>query len=183
MSPGDERIPFTARMGDPGPMGLACFAATTFVLSCINAGLVPADVQPVVFGLALFYGGAVQVIAGVVEFVKGNTFGAVAFCSYGAFWMSFWYLSGNAGLLIGASTADDAKGIGVFLLAWTIFTAYMFVASFRTNAALVATFAVLTATFIALTIGEFAEMSSVHKLGGWPASSRRSWPGTPPSPA
>src|SRR5947199_2468822 len=79
---------------DPGPLGLAAFAATTFVLSMINANLVsgPLTDVPVVLGLALAYGGLVQLIAGIWEFRTGNTFGAVAFCSYGAFWISFYFL-------------------------------------------------------------------------------------------
>src|SRR4030081_2171591 len=79
---------------DPGPLGLAAFAATTFVLSMINADLVSGPVTdiPVVLGLALAYGGIAQLIAGIWEFRTGNTFGAVAFCSFGAFWISFYFL-------------------------------------------------------------------------------------------
>ncbi|MFN8081624.1 MAG: acetate uptake transporter [Kineosporiaceae bacterium] len=162
-----EQVPFTARVADPGPLGLACFALTTFVLSCFNAGLFPATVKPVVFGLALFYGGAVQVLAGLVEYVKGNTFGGTAFCSYGAFWMAFWYLSTHLSLMEKAQKGDIGRGVGLFLLGWTIFTAYMFVTSFRTSGALVITFAFLTAAFIALTIGDLNEMAGATKLGGW----------------
>jgi len=85
----------SAGFADPGPLGLAAFAATTFFLSTVNAGLLPATVEAGVFGLAFFYGGLAQVLAGMWEFVKGNTFGAVAFTSYGAFWLSFWYLANN----------------------------------------------------------------------------------------
>src|SRR6185369_14793172 len=84
--------PAVAAIADPAPLGLAAFALTTFVLSSVNAGLLPATVVGTVFGLALFYGGIVQVFAGLWEFTKGNTFGSTAFCSYGAFWLSFWYL-------------------------------------------------------------------------------------------
>ena len=77
-------------IADPAPLGLAAFALTTFILSFVNADLVKAE--PVVFGLALVYGGLGQLLAGMWEFAKGNTFGATAFRSYGAFWMSFWYL-------------------------------------------------------------------------------------------
>jgi len=77
-----------AAIADPAPLGLAAFALTTFVLSSANAGLLPKTAEGVVFGLALFYGGIVQVFAGLWEFAKGNTFGATAFCSYGAFWLS-----------------------------------------------------------------------------------------------
>jgi succinate-acetate transporter protein len=77
---------------DPGPLGLAGFALTTFVLSRLNAGLVSKAGEPVVLGLALAYGGIAQFAAGMREFRTSNTFGAVAFTSYGAFWVSFWAL-------------------------------------------------------------------------------------------
>ncbi|HEY8556984.1 MAG TPA: acetate uptake transporter, partial [Actinomycetes bacterium] len=77
-------------IADPAPLGLAAFALTTFVLSMFNAGLVDAKGEPIVLGLALAYGGAAQLLAGMWEFRKGNTFGATAFSSYGAFWISFW---------------------------------------------------------------------------------------------
>ena len=77
---------------DPGPLGLAGFALTTFVLSMFNAGLVAKSAEPVVLGVALAYGGIAQFAAGMWEFRTGNTFGAVAFTSYGAFWVSFWAL-------------------------------------------------------------------------------------------
>lgn len=77
---------------DPGPLGLAGFALTTFVLSMFNAGLVSKAGEPVVLGVALAYGGIAQFAAGMWEFRTGNTFGAVAFTSFGAFWVSFWAL-------------------------------------------------------------------------------------------
>ncbi len=94
---------------DPGPLGLAAFAMTTFVLSMFNSNLVGDKGAPVVLGLALAYGGIVQVLAGMWEFRTGNTFGAVAFSSFGAFWISFWALnvfyakdiSGNVGHAVG----------------------------------------------------------------------------------
>ena len=80
----------TAYIADPGPLGLAGFAMTTFVLSVFNAGLITTSgVVAVVLPLALFYGGLAQFAAGLWEFRKGNTFGALAFCSFGAFWLSF----------------------------------------------------------------------------------------------
>src|SRR5512135_1167116 len=82
-----------APIADPGPLGLSAFAVTTLVLSAVNAGLVPLSVKSIVLSLALFYGGGVQVIAGIWEFRKNNTFGATAFSSYGAFWLSYWGLS------------------------------------------------------------------------------------------
>src|SRR5437588_6398686 len=77
---------------DPGPLGLAGFAATTFMLSMINANLVSATALPTVFAMAIAYGGIAQLVAGIWEFRTGNTFGAVAFCSFGTFWISFYFL-------------------------------------------------------------------------------------------
>ncbi len=89
-----ERAPSRLEAADPGPLGLAGFAMTTFVLSMFNSNLVDGKGGlPVVLGLALAYGGIVQLLAGMWEFRTGNTFGAVAFCSFGAFWISFWALN------------------------------------------------------------------------------------------
>ena len=125
-----------------------------------------------VFGLALAYGGIGQFAAGMWEFAKGNTFGATAFSSYGAFWLSFWYLTGHTALV--ASGNDINKGVGLFLLAWGIFTAYMLVASLGTgNQALQAVFLLLTITFFLLAFGKFATDAdatgpvALTKLGGW----------------
>src|SRR3954452_20167761 len=111
-----------ASIADPGPLGLAAFALTTFVLSVFNAKLIVTG-DTVVLGLALFYGGLAQLLAGMWEFVKGNTFGAVAFTSFGAFWMSFWYLLNH--LPAEAKFEDQVHGVGLYLLVWAIFTAYM----------------------------------------------------------
>lgn len=80
------------KVADPGPLGLGAFALTTFMLSMFNAELVRGSGLPVVFGVALMYGGIAQVLAGMWEFRAGNTFGATAFTSYGAFWLSYWAL-------------------------------------------------------------------------------------------
>ncbi len=156
----------TLALADPGPLGLAAFALTTFVLSVFNAGLVDAEAKPVVFGLALFYGGLVQVFAGLAEFLKKNTFGAVAFCSYGAFWMSFWYLSVNP-QFFPAGSEHKLTGVGIFLLGWTIFTAYMWAVTWRINGILLATFSVLLVTFIFLTAGDLTGMATLTTVGGF----------------
>jgi succinate-acetate transporter protein len=146
---------------DPGGLGLAAFALTTFVLSLANAGLVP-TAGAAVLGLALFYGGVVQLIAGLWEFATGNTFGATAFCSYGAFWLAFWYLVSTKG-----AEAAGSAGVGVFLLAWGIFTLYMTVAALRTTGAILAVFVVLTLTFFALALGELTGTKGLGVLGGY----------------
>ena len=154
-------------IADPGPLGLSAFAVTTFVLSAVNAGLIPAGAKTIVLSLALFYGGIVQIIAGVWEFRKNNTFGATAFCSYGAFWMAYWGLSVYFKPAEGTSAADVDIALGFFLLAWTIFTALLTVAVLRTNGALTTTFIVLTATFVVLTSSHFLHSHGLERLGGW----------------
>ena len=150
---------------DPAPLGLAGFAMTTFVLSMFNAQIVSPSGTPVVLGLALAYGGLAQLLAGMWEFRTGNTFGAVAFTSYGAFWLSFWALIVFYAKDLPASAAGHA--IGLYLIAWGIFTAYMWIASFRTNAAVMVVFLLLTITYFLLGIGNAHADTSLVKAGGW----------------
>lgn len=162
-----------AGLADPGPLGLAGFAATTFFLSVINTNMLGASVQAIVFGLAFFYGGIAQLLAGMWEFAKGNTFGAVAFTSYGAFWLSFWWMLTH--LPSGAKANDLLHGVGLYLLCWTIFTLYMTVASSRTTGAVFVVFILLTLAFATLTIGFFTESATAFEansngwihIGGW----------------
>jgi len=150
---------------DPAALGLGAFALTTFVLSVINAGLLPKADEPVVLGLALFYGGLAQFGAGIWEFANRNVFGATAFCSFGAFWMSFWFLSQfSAGSL---PAADAGKAVGLYLLGWAIFTAYMTIAAWRVSMGVFGVFVFLTLTFIALFLGAFAGAAGLTVLGGW----------------
>jgi uncharacterized protein len=155
-------------IADPGPLGLAAFAMTTFVLSVFNANIIGSlALLGVVLPLALFYGGAVQILAGMWEFRKNNTFGALAFSSYGAFWIALaWYLRYVAP---GLPVARAHEATGLFLLAWAIFTAYMLVATLRTNMMLTATFAFLFATFLLLAIGWLAAPPNATLIhaGGW----------------
>jgi succinate-acetate transporter protein len=152
-------------IADPGPLGLAAFALTTFVLSMFNSGLVSDKGEPVVFALALTYGGIAQFVAGLWEFRTGNTFGAVAFCSYGAFWLSFWAIQQFYAAKI--PEADAGHAVGLYLIAWGIFTAYMFIASLRTTAAVAAVFILLAITFFVLGIGNSGASTGTIKLGGY----------------
>src|SRR5579884_2231085 len=154
-------------IANPGPLGLCAFALTTFVLSCFNAGLFPAGGQNIVVGLALFYGGFAQILAGMWEFRSGNTFGATAFTSYGAFWLSFAALllpGFGAAIGVASNTA-----VGYYLVGWTIFTAIMMFGSFRTNVATAAVFVLLFVTFLLLAIGGLAGANgaNITKIGGW----------------
>jgi uncharacterized protein len=158
-----------AALADPAPLGLAGFAGTTFFLSVVNTNMVGAAVITGVLGLAFFYGGLAQLLAGMWEFVRGNTFGALAFSSFGAFWLSYWYLLDHVLPHLPKTTkpGDIHHAVGLYLLVWTIFTAYMTVAATRVSVAVLAVFAALTLTFLALTIGAFAASTGWDKVGGW----------------
>src|SRR3954468_10120820 len=134
--------PVAPAIADPAPLGLAAFALTTFVLSFFNAGIVGDAGEPIVLGLALAYGGLAQMLAGMWEFRNNNTFGATAFTSYGAFWLSLWAFNQFFAAKVPDSVAGDA--VGLYLVAWGIFTSYMWVASMRTTAAINLVFALLT---------------------------------------
>jgi len=146
---------------NPSPLGLCAFALTTFVLSALNAQLVPAAGATIIIGIALFYGGIAQMLAGMWEFRVGNTFAGVVFTSYGAFWLAVGYSLQNH--LIVSPTA-----FAFFLLAWGIFTAMMLLGALRTNVALITVFLVVLLTIVALTIDEFVGGGTTWGLiGGW----------------
>ena len=158
---------------DPAPLGLAAFALTTFILSGHNATFIP---DLVWIGLALFYGGLVQLLAGMWEFRNRNVFGATAFSTYGGFWMSlgiFVLLIVSVKSFGGAlQGADVPNAVAWFLLAFAIFNTYMLLWSARVSGAVFAVFLTLEATEILLVIGNFMEAHGhansgwVH-LGGW----------------
>ncbi len=149
--------PQTPRAGvNPAPLGLCAFALTTFVLSAANAKLFSG--ATIVIGLAAFYGGLAQMLAGMWEFKVGNTFGATAFTSYGAFWLA-------VAATLQLNLIPNPAAFGFFLLGWTIFTAVMFLASLRTSMALVTVFGLLTVTFLLLTLAEFG--APTKELGGY----------------
>jgi uncharacterized protein len=152
---------------DPAPLGLAAFALTTFLLSMFNAHLVNNAGLAIVLPVALAYGGIAQLLAGMWEFRTGNTFGATAFTSFGAFWISFWAFGHfyEKSLLLHKVVLGNA--LGLYLIAWGIFTAYMFVASLRVSAAVALVFILLAATFFILGIGNANASVSTIKIGGW----------------
>jgi uncharacterized protein len=146
------------------------------MLSMINAGLVGTQkvpgggLLPMVAALAIAYGGIAQFAAGIWEFRTGNTFGAVAFCSYGAFWISFYFVVHSVAQ---NAPTEIFSGLGLYLWMWGIFTTYMFVASLRTTGAVALVFLLLAITFIVLGIGNSAlaggtsATNGTIKLGGW----------------
>ncbi|MFD7031910.1 acetate uptake transporter [Streptomyces sp. NPDC059917] len=155
-----------ARVANPGPLGLAAFALTTFVLSLFNSGLISnAALSAVVLPLALFYGGLAQFVAGIMEFRRGNTFGTTAFVSYGAFWMSF---AGYVKFVVPTLPADQAHvATGWFLVAWFVFTAYMSVAALKLDVAHRLLFVSLALTFLFLALGDLTEVTALGHTGGF----------------
>jgi len=151
---------------NPAPLGLAGFGITTLMLSLINANIVGAGAQPVVLGMAFAYGGLAQLLAGMWEFRTGNTFGAVAFSSYGAFWISFFILVSFDAKLIAPAT-EVGSGLGLYLWAWGIFTGLLFLCTFASAKALQLLFLLLTITFILLGIGASGGTSSMTHAGGY----------------
>ncbi|KAI8576076.1 hypothetical protein K450DRAFT_258796 [Umbelopsis ramanniana AG] len=172
-SPVPAPAPAQQVIANPGPLGLCGFALTTFVLSLHNAGAGVAATGPsnVVVGLAFFYGGLVQLLAGMWEFKTGNTFGATAFSSYGGFWLSFGLIFVPGAGILDAYTAKSTvqnleNSLGIYLLGWTIFTGIMLIASHRSNCGLVALFFFLFITFILLTASKFNASTPLQVAGG-----------------
>lgn len=156
----------TAKAANPAALGLVGFGLTTVLLSLVNAHALPEGGESVVIPMALAYGGLIQLIAGTLEFKTGNTFGMVAFLSYGAFW--WWFailllLAGN-GII---DLSDSGATVGVALILWGVFTFYMWIATFRLNRALWLIFLTLWITFFLLGIGDATGVSALGTWGGY----------------
>lgn len=160
--------PSVHKFANPAPLGLCAFATTTFVLSLINAKAMGVTNNAIVVGLAMFYGGLIQLLAGMWEMSVENTFGAVALSSYGGFWMSFgaihipWFN-------IGASYDDPTElrnAVGFYLLAWCIFTFMLTLCTMKSTLAFFSLFFLLAVTFLLLAIGELAPSTGCTRAGG-----------------
>jgi succinate-acetate transporter protein len=149
------------RLANPSPLGLAAFALTTWLLSMINASWFTGDAMGIVLACALAYGGTAQAIAGIMELPRGNTFGATAFLSYGAFWWSF------ALFVLFLHDKVPPAFVGWYLFLWGVFTFYMWLATFRSPRALQAIFLALWVTFVLLAAGEWTGSSALHMAGGY----------------
>jgi succinate-acetate transporter protein len=164
----NESVPsFAIKAANPAPLGLAGFGLTTVVLSCVNAGILPPDAANVVVPLAFAFGGIAQLIAGTLEFKTGNTFGMVAFTSYGLFWWWFAFLKWTIGA--GWMKAPPSSAVAVTLLMWGIFTFLLWIVTFRSNKAVWSIFLLLWITFFFLAGGDFGYLIgslSCTKIGG-----------------
>ena len=154
------------KQANPAALGLVGFGLTTVMLSLINAGVLPKGGEAVVLPLAFAFGGLIQIIAGLLEFKCGNTFGMVAFLAYGAFWwwFAFLILLGSHGVL---DLSQAASTIAVTLIGWGVFTLYMWVGTFKLNMALWWVFLTLWITFFLLGFGDLFGIGAVSRAGGW----------------
>jgi len=163
---------------NPAPLGLMGFGMTTVLLNLHNAGLIP--LSSMILAMGLCYGGLGQVIAGVMEWKKRNTFGTLAFTSYGLFWISLAIM-----LLLpkmGWAAAPDKASVGAYLLLWGCFTFLMFFGTLRTNKALMTVFGSLTILFWLLAAGDLSGEEVFTRIAGWKASSLDCPPCTSASP-
>ncbi len=150
---------------NPAPLGLMGFGLTTILLNLVNAGLIGIDALGVILSMGIFYGGLAQVIAGLLEARRGNTFGATAFTSYGLFWFSF--VAVNFLPALSLSEAASPASMAAYLIVWGVFTALLTIATFRMNRALQMVFISLTALFFILALGDLTSSAMVKVIGGY----------------
>ncbi len=151
-------------LANPAPLGLMGFGMTTVLLNLHNAGFYA--LGPMILSMGIFYGGLAQIIAGIMEYKKGNSFGTLAFTSYGIFWWSLVFINllPNTDLW---ATASGASEIGTYLVMWGIFTLLMFFGTLKLNRALQVVFLTLTILFFLLAIGDFTGFTPITVIAGY----------------
>jgi len=151
------------KLANPAPLGLMAFGMTTVLLNLHNAGYFPN--ASVVLAMGIFFGGLAQVVAGIMEFSKGNTFGVTAFTSYGFFWLSLvatWVLP-----VLGWEEAPSEAYMGCYLVLWGIFTFFMFLGTFKSSRILQFVFLSLAVLFFLLAVRDFTHSHAIGLLAGY----------------
>ena len=148
------------KLANPGPLGLAGFGLTTMLLNLHNAGLFGTEAS--ILGMGIFVGGIAQMIAGVLEFKKGNTFGTAAFTLYGAFWLSLVFV-----FVFKGSFPISETGMGFYLLIWGVFSTFMTIGALKGNHVLKFVFISVTILFYLLAISNFTGSHLIHNIAGW----------------
>jgi succinate-acetate transporter protein len=154
-----------SKLSNPAPLGLMGFGMTTVLLNIHNAGFFP--VSAMILAMGLFYGGVAQVIAGILEFKKGNTFGTTAFTSYGLFWITLvglWVFP-DMGWAKGAAT--EVAYMGWYLFMWGLFTFFMWIGTFNKNKVLQFIFLSLWILFFLLAIRDWTGSALIGTIAGW----------------
>ena len=159
----EQSIRLVDTTANPAPLGLCAFGTTTILLKLANVGAYPLDAM--ILGMGIFYGGLAQVVAGIMEWKKNNTFGTLAFISYGFFWLS---LAGIVMLPIsGLGVAPGPVAMAAYLATWGVFTSVLFIATLKLNQALQAVFLTLSVLFFLLAIGDFTGNAMIKVVAGF----------------
>jgi len=164
MNTSEAAVSIKDTTANPAPLGLLGFGMTTVLLNLHNAGLY--ELNSMIIGMGIFVGGIAQIIAGIEEWKKNNTFGATAFTAYGSFWLSLvaiWLIPRTE---TGAGLKSDEVSMGWYLLLWGIFTAFMFIGTLRLNIALQTVFGSLVVLFLLLSIGDFTGIKEIKVIAG-----------------
>lgn len=148
------------KLANPGPLGLAGFGMTTLILNIHNTGLFP--MASAIMAMGIFYGGIAQIIAGILEYKKGNTFGTTAFISYGSFWLTLVFI-----LVAKNLPGNSPQFMGWYLFLWGVFTFFMWFGTFRSNRVLQFVFISLTVLYCLLAISEWFGIATVGHVAGW----------------
>jgi len=151
------------KFSNPAPLGLTAFGMTTVLLNFHNAGFYGLD--SMILAMGMFYGGIAQVIAGILEFRKGNTFGTTAFCSYGLFWLTLVFLLVFPALGWGAKPSSGS--MAAYLFMWGLFTGLMFLGTLRLNRGLQVIFFSLTILFWILSLGDITGNVIITRIAGY----------------
>ncbi len=150
-------------IANPAPLGLCAFGMTTVLLNIHNAGFY--EMNSMILAMGIFYGGLAQVVAGIIEAKKDNTFGLTAFTSYGFFWLSL------VGLILlpklGIASATTKGAMAAYLLVWGLFTFLLFFGTLRLNRALQFVFASLTVLFVLLSVGDITGNATITQIAGY----------------
>jgi uncharacterized protein len=154
-----------SRLADPGAWAVTAFATTSFMLGIYNANLINAKGVAIVIPVALFFGGLIQIIVGVLEVCRGNVFGAVVFGTYGPFWVIYGMIGTLYATSIPAVSLNSA--LSLFLAMFAVLTFFFLIASLRTDVVLVGVFALILAGLILLSIGAGENWTDVTRAGGW----------------
>lgn len=159
----EKKVLFEEVTANPAPLGLMGFGMTTVLLNIHNAGFFELDAM--ILAMGIFFGGMAQVIAGIMEFKKNNTFGTTAFTSFGFFWLALVGL--NILPLMGYGEAPGSLSMAAFLFMWGLFTLFMFIATLRISRALQVVFGTLALLFFLLAIGNFTGSALILTIAGY----------------
>lgn len=158
-----ETLALKDNTSNPAPLGLLGFGLTTVLLNLHNSGFI--EMSSMILAMGIFYGGIPQIIAGIMEWKKKNTFGSIAFTSYGFFWLSLVAILTMPKL--GLAATPSKESMACYLLMWGLFTFAMFIATLKKNRISQLVFGSLTVLFVLLALGDITENSTIKIIAGY----------------